>query len=613
MTRRLFSYSLMTAGLALSVGACTSPDLSQLCTVPPNATKEQVNEALLKCFPGQGNNVVDTRLNKDVDILFVIDNSASMTPKQREIGKNLSNFFNIIDATKANYHIGVISTDIGSLTAPNTPFAGSAVPACNTFEGDDGALQKLPCTNRSGVSMETTIACNGGTIMGMTVPALCSDPSFVPGSNKSFIDVNKAEGTSNVKQLMMNGVDVGPLRAFQCIGLIGDGGCGIESPLEAARRALDGHRPENAGFLRQDSVLAIIWITDEDDCSVQQAKRADNDPNTVTSFTSGGMTYQCADATARTNANMSGVDIPARCYGLDYRCLARDIVCDQPMNAAGVKTNCKSRTDTYLEPLDKYVTFFSRLRSNDKLVLAGIWTPTLNDNPNGNQTMDGKVIVRQEPTGAPGVAGLNRGYKTEAGCYDPSVPINNANDVAKGFIGQAQTRLSTFIRRFDPAIRVEKSICDSSKYPEALQLIANKIQRALGAECLAVKPNRYNVSGTYDGVKGTAACQVGYVDSNNRDATPDTLFPQCSETCCRAFANGDYLQPSEKDPAIIAACTPEAADCFCAAESSIDAATGKPKNCANTAVAGLWRKGNAPPPAGKVVNFRCAGVHPPTQ
>jgi hypothetical protein len=29
--------------------------------------------------------------------------------------------------------------------------------------------------------------------------------------------------------------------------------------------------------------------------------------------------------------------------------------------------------------------------------------------------------------------------------------------------------------------------------------------------------------------------------------------------------------------------------------------------CMGTAVAGVWRKGGAMPPPGKVVNFRCAG------
>ena len=47
---------------------------------------------------------------------------------------------------------------------------------------------------------------------------------------------------------------------------VGMTGCGFEQPLEAMVRALDDH-PENAGFLRAGSLLAIWFYTDEDDCS----------------------------------------------------------------------------------------------------------------------------------------------------------------------------------------------------------------------------------------------------------------------------------------------------------------------------------------------------------
>jgi hypothetical protein len=46
-------------------------------------------------------------------------------------------------------------------------------------------------------------------------------------------------------------------------------GCGFEQHLEAMERALVKHRHgDNAGFLRDDSILVVIILTDEDDCSV---------------------------------------------------------------------------------------------------------------------------------------------------------------------------------------------------------------------------------------------------------------------------------------------------------------------------------------------------------
>jgi len=62
------------------------------------------------------------------------------------------------------------------------------------------------------------------------------------------------------------------LQDFACIATLGTSGCGFEQPLEAAYRALVVNtRPDgpNAGFLREDSLLVILFITDEDDCSVE--------------------------------------------------------------------------------------------------------------------------------------------------------------------------------------------------------------------------------------------------------------------------------------------------------------------------------------------------------
>jgi len=66
-----------------------------------------------------------------------------------------------------------------------------------------------------------------------------------------------------------------------CLTSLGTGGCGFEQPLDAVLKALTpageattftmgtrGHGDvENAGLVRRDSVLAIVLLTDEDDCS----------------------------------------------------------------------------------------------------------------------------------------------------------------------------------------------------------------------------------------------------------------------------------------------------------------------------------------------------------
>jgi len=71
---------------------------------------------------------------------------------------------------------------------------------------------------------------------------------------------------------------------FSCIARVGTSGCGIELPLEAMLKALVGDddeysflggrargASENTGFLREDSMLAVVFLSDEDDCSFTEA------------------------------------------------------------------------------------------------------------------------------------------------------------------------------------------------------------------------------------------------------------------------------------------------------------------------------------------------------
>src|SRR5262249_9469785 len=61
---------------------------------------------------------------------------------------------------------------------------------------------------------------------------------------------------------------------FSCIAQVGASGCGLEHQLAAVRAAFGDPAmnlpapPGNQGFLRDNAFLAIIWITNEDDCSV---------------------------------------------------------------------------------------------------------------------------------------------------------------------------------------------------------------------------------------------------------------------------------------------------------------------------------------------------------
>ena len=366
----------------------------------------------------------------EVDLLFVVDNSPSMSPKQKALAAGVGALIRKLDQSAVKYHIGVVSTDVGSTVAPSMPW-GPGVGACDTFTGDDGLLQIQACTTRTAGTADARSAC----------AAQCPDGKFVPTDSSRYIwrDGSKTNVPPDVKPDPGSGklVDYGPENAFKCMALIGDGGCGLESPLEATKRALDGRHSENGGFLRKDSLLAVIYLTDEDDCSIQLARRNENNP----------ATRDCS--TPDQNASFD-------CFNLDYRCLARSLRCDQPMNSTGQKTGCKERPDNYLESVSKYASFLKSLRPAEKLLVSGIWTrPSLDEG--------GKLVISRSG-GLMSSASLNRAGGSDASC-------TSAGSTA--IFGQAQRRLTSFAKTF--AGSREYSICDIDNFGAALSDIAQEI------------------------------------------------------------------------------------------------------------------------------------------
>jgi len=177
-----------------------------------------------------------------VDILVVVDNSGSMAQEQNMLKEAFPNLVRDllnppIDPTTGqrthapvrDLHIGVVSTDLG--------VAGYPVPSCerNPMVGDDAILQHTP-----------------------RLPDC--DPAYDTYLHYSLPQGQDPDPTT-VEDLAKD---------FGCIAVLGTSGCGFEQQLEAARRALyEKSQPgmDNAGFLRNDSILTILIVSDEEDCS----------------------------------------------------------------------------------------------------------------------------------------------------------------------------------------------------------------------------------------------------------------------------------------------------------------------------------------------------------
>ncbi len=159
-------------------------------------------------------------------------------------------------------HVGVISSDLG------TP--GSVVPSCaNSDVGDDGLLNPI----RHGPAIRShqpwTTAAPG------LRPMRCENR---PDQYPSFLEFDADTTEASVFT-----------EDFVCNALLSVGGCGLEQQLESAYRALvirqagvgiPGNTDPNAGFVRQNAVLAIVMLTDEDDGSVRDCRyREPGDPD----------------------------------------------------------------------------------------------------------------------------------------------------------------------------------------------------------------------------------------------------------------------------------------------------------------------------------------------
>lgn len=155
--------------------------------------------------------------NSKIDILWVIDNSGSMESSQQAVIDNLNSFMSDFISKDLDFKMAVIATD-----AFRDQYMGTN--KCAKFR--DGLLN-VNCNPVSGVSY------TGVRVMDRFTPNLMN-----------VFAVNTLL-TDTVRNIYSNGDE----RAFQSMS-----------------RALTGE-PSNAGFVRPDSFLSVIIVSDEDDFS----------------------------------------------------------------------------------------------------------------------------------------------------------------------------------------------------------------------------------------------------------------------------------------------------------------------------------------------------------
>ena len=168
--------------------------------------------------------------SQKLEVLFVIDNSNSMREEQEGVARELTAFVEELRTSggvNQDFRVGVVTTSVYQHTLVNGVEGNLFYPA------QSGKLQPVP-----------DMADDGGVKLGT-------------GSERT-----------------LQGDDPDLVTKFARLVQVGVGGSGQETPFEAIRLALTAplastplDQGGNQGFLRDNSRLLIVVITDEDDCS----------------------------------------------------------------------------------------------------------------------------------------------------------------------------------------------------------------------------------------------------------------------------------------------------------------------------------------------------------
>jgi hypothetical protein len=414
----------------------------------------------------------------NVDILFVLDNWASTTEWQNKLYDQIPTFLNVLKASTLPFdlHIAVVTTDMGA------PGDLAGMPGFCTTSGDDGAFQSSP----RGTCTDTTLA-SGATFL-----------------------TDDGRGTTNFTGSIAD--------VLQCIFQVGSAGCGFGQPLAAAAHALGADNmvggvptppATNAGFLRPDAALAIVLLTNQDDCSA---------PAGTQLFSLDGQ---------QNLTNPLGPLQHYRCNQFGHICrdpASGDLVTPPltpPADAQGTPTaptldlaSCQDNDQGtgLLTPVSQFVADLRALKADpdNQIVVAAIaaptspysvaWVPAMG----GENTQPGELWPEVEHSCG------------TAGGDDVNPAAMNTTD---GSFGDPGVRLAQFVDGFPESVLA--SICDATYAPVA-QTIATKIA--------GLPDNQNCLTGPIqlDGY-GQPTCTVTATIANASGATLTVPYPECAE------------------------------------------------------------------------------------
>jgi hypothetical protein len=231
----------------------------------------------------------------------------------------------------------------------------------------------------------------------------------------------------------------GELRdAFSAIASAGANGCGFEQSLAAIHAATSPSATANAGFMRDEANLAVVILSDEDDCSLADSRLLTTDTSVLGPLQS-------------------------------FRCTRYGVTCEEggattdTMNQAGPKVNCHPNTTSpYLADVHAFADDLKARKADPSQVMV--------------------AAIAGEPTPVSVELRAPDGSSTPIPALEHSCQYNGNDGLA---VADPAVRLAEFVSQFGSRGAFE-SVCNADLTLPLTQ-IGISTRQMMGDGCLAVK------------------------------------------------------------------------------------------------------------------------------
>ncbi len=419
---RKVRWAVLFAVMLVALWSCASHPLTQPLPEPIQETDAQIT-------------IVPIR---HLDLLFMIDNSPSMKPKQdkmkAQFPKLIEALRDPIDNTLPDLRIAILDSDLGAGLSSN---CGETV----NF-GDKGQFQ-----------MRGAADCGAS-------------------ANARWLEYAKNQPvnfTGDVSQV------------FGCLaGNLGVAGCGFEHQLGALEWAFFlADNKNQLDFIRPEAYLGIVLLTDEDDCTAPPNTSMFNNQERTESWSLRCATrgHECAN-TSLTFPTTAAVSVPyASCKG------RMDATCDSSKVDTSVATDCNP-----LENITSLANAVKQLKgggsdADEKILVAAIY-----GRPRASDTTAPVYTIDRVPDPTPGTAADAKVWEYWPICYDPDYPpsATGYDKTAAEHGAAGGLRIDAFLNEFPIDSRLAYSICESD-YGPAMAGIGKALINKMGKLCVPFK------------------------------------------------------------------------------------------------------------------------------